>query len=185
MTLTKQQALILIQEHIGTKNLRKHMYAVGAIMRHLAEHLDENQDVWELVGLLHDIDFEETKDDPTTHALRSAEILQNYLSEDALHAIRAHNYEHSGIAPTTKLDYALLAADAMSGLVVATALVMPSKTLKEVRVESVLKKFSDSSFARNVDRKRVLQCEKLNLPLEKFSTIALRALQQTHQDLGL
>ena len=185
MMLTKQQALALLQEHIITKNLRKHMYAVAAIMDHLADSLDENREVWELTGLLHDIDFEETKDNPTSHALRSAEILKGYLPEDALHAIRAHNHTHSGIAPTTKIDCALIAADAMSGLVVATALIMPSKTLEEVRVESVLKKFADGSFARNIDRERILQCEKLGLSLEAFCNIALEALQQSHQELGL
>jgi len=183
--LTKQQALTLLQEYITTKNLRKHMYAVAAIMGHLADHLDENQEIWYLTGLLHDIDFEETKDNPAIHALRSAEILTGYLPEDSLHAIRAHNHVHSGIAPATRLDHALIASDAMSGLVVATALIMPSKTLEAVRVESVLKKFTDGSFARNIDRERILQCEKLGLSLEAFSDIALVALQQSHQDLGL
>jgi putative nucleotidyltransferase with HDIG domain len=185
MTLTKQQARAWIQEHVSTKNLRKHMYAVAAIMHQLADYLGEDQEIWELTGLLHDIDFEETKDNPSTHALRSAEILQNYLSEDALHAIKAHNYECSGSAPTTRLDYGLLAADAMSGLVVSTALVMPSKALGEVRVESIIKKFNDKSFARNIDRKRILQCGKLGLSLDDFSQIALVALNQIHNDLGL
>ncbi|MGC9554076.1 MAG: HD domain-containing protein [Thermoplasmatota archaeon] len=183
--LTHQEARVLLQQHVETRNLRKHMYAVAAIMRHLAEHLPADPVVWELTGLLHDIDFEETKDDPARHAVRSAEILQGMLPEEALHAIRAHNHEYSGTPPATPLDYALIAADAMSGLVVATALVMPSRQLREVRVDSILKKYGDGSFARTIDRGRIRQCEQLGLSLEEFSHHALTALQGIHQDLGL
>ncbi len=180
-----EKAEEMVRERVDTENLRKHMYAVSAIMRKLAERLGEDPKLWEVVGLLHDIDYEETKDKPEEHAKRSAEILGHRLPEEALKAIRAHNFEYLNVGPESDFDNALIAADAISGLIVATALVMPNSRLDEARVESVLKKFSDSSFAKNIDRDRILYCEKLGLSKEEFAEISLRALQRIHDRLGL
>jgi putative nucleotidyltransferase with HDIG domain len=181
----KSDADALVKRSIGNQNLIKHMYAVSAILTYLADKFDEDVEVWKLTGLLHDIDFEETKSSPEQHAIRSAEMLKGQLPEYALHAIRAHNYEYTQIMPETILDHALIASDAVSGLIVATALVMPNRKLSEVRCESVLKKFDDSSFAKNIARERILHCKHLQMSKEEFIAIGLKALQGINDRLGL
>ncbi len=183
--IEKEKAREMVKDKVDTGNLRKHMYAVSAIMEKLAEELGKDQEKWSRVGLLHDIDYEETKDNHEEHALRSAEMLEGKLPEDALRAIKAHNHKHTEVEPDSDLANALIAADAISGLIVATALVMPNSKIEEARVESVLKKFDDSSFAKNIDRDRVMYCEELGLSKKQFVEISLEALKGIKDELGL
>ena len=182
--LSYEEALKLVKSHVKNDKLVKHMIAVGEIMHDLATRLGEDPKLWRLVGLLHDIDYEETKNNPRMHGLRSAEILEGMLPEEALKAIKAHN-DLTGFKYESKLTYALKAADQVSGLIVATALVMPHKKLCEVKVESLIKKFKKKDFARRVDRSKILLCEKLGLSLREFLEISLKALQRIHEKLGL
>lgn len=175
----------MVRERADSENLRKHMHAVSAIMRELAERLGKDREEWEKVGLLHDIDYGETKDNPAKHGLMSAEMLEGDLPEECLRAIKSHNFEHTNVEPESDLDNALIAADSISGLAVATALVMPNKKIKEVRVESIIKKFDDSSFAKSVDRGRIMYCEELGLDREEFVSISLEALKKINEELGL
>ncbi len=183
--ISREAALEMLRSHVEPGNLRKHMYAVAAIMEALAGRLDCDPDVWWLTGLLHDIDYGETRDRPELHGTRSAEMLADMLPGHALRAIRAHNWRHTGIEPASPLDYGLIASDALSGLIVATALVMPNGTLGEVRPGSVLKKIDDGSFASSIDRGRIRQCTMLNMGAREFVDIALPALQDVHDRLGL
>lgn len=183
--IDEQSAEKMVKDKIDTDNLRKHMYAVEAIMKRLAEELDKDPEKWSRVGLLHDIDYEETKDNHEEHALKSAQMLQGELPEDALRAIKAHNHQHTEVKPDSDLANALIASDAVSGLIVATALVMPNSKIEEVRVESVLKKFDDSSFAKNIDRDRIMYCEELGLDKKRFIEISLDALKGINDKLGL
>lgn len=183
--LSQQKAIDMVKEEVSTENLRKHMYAVSAIMERLAGEFDGDEDKWELVGLLHDIDYEETKETPEKHALKSAEMLEDKLPEDCLRAVKAHNSMHTDVEPKSRMSKSLIAADAISGLIVATALVMPNSTLDEVRVESVMKKVDDSSFAKNIDRDRIQYCEKVGLDQEEFIGLSLEAMKEIHERLGL
>ncbi len=182
--ISRREALELIRSHISNEKLVKHMLAVEAIMRALARELGEDEELWGLTGLLHDLDYEEVQDDFARHGLRSAELLEGLLPEEALHAIRAHN-DRTGVKPETKLDLALRAADALSGLIVATALVMPNKRLAEVRLKSLKKKFKAKDFARGADRERIRLCEQLGLSLERFLELGLEALKSIADELGL
>jgi len=179
-----EEALELVKKNVSNENLVKHMIAVSEIMGAFAEKLNEDKELWRLVGLLHDIDYERTKDDFDNHGRVSAEMLRGLLPEEGLHAILSHN-ERTGVHPESKMDFALIVSDALSGLIIATALVMPNKRLEEVRVESLMRKFKDKSFARNVDRGRILKAEKLGLELEEAMETGLRALQKIHEKLGL
>lgn len=183
--MTIQDALKIVDENIHNKNLKKHMIAVAGIMKALAEKLGEDAEKWEIAGLLHDIDYEKTEGSLERHGLVSAEMLKGKIPEDSIHAIKAHNFERTKVEPETKMDNALIAADAVSGLIVATALVMPSKKLEEVKEKSVEKKFGDNSFARNIDRKRILFCEKIGLTKKEFLDLSLKALQGISRELGL
>ena len=184
MVISRNEALRLIDNYVKNDKLKKHMLAVEAIMRSLAKKLNEDEELWGLVGLLHDIDYEITKDNFEMHGVLSAEILKDKLPNEALNAIKAHN-EKTGFSVDSKLAYALKAADQISGLIIATALVMPNKKLHEVTVKSVLKKFKQKDFARNVKRDKIMLCEKLGLSLEEFVEISLQALKSIANELGL
>lgn len=184
--IAKDEALSILKENISNENLRKHHYAVAAAMRALAGEFGGDPDKWEIVGLLHDADYEETRDDPERHALVIAEQLEDRgVSEDIIRAIKAHNYERLGIAPETDMEWSLVTCDDLTGLIVAVALVHPTK-LDGVSVESVMKKFDSKSFASGADRERIQLCEeKLNVPLENFVSIVLDAMKDRSERLGL
>ena len=175
----------MVKENVKNKNLRKHMLAVAAILKRLALELGEDEIQWEILGIVHDIDYEETQDDPERHALVSAEMLEGKVPEELIRGVKSHNHEHTGIEPRSAMEHALIAADASSGLVIATALVMPNKKLEEARPESVIKKYGDTSFAKNIDRDRILHCKEFGLSKEEFLELSLEALQEIHEELGL
>lgn len=181
--IARRDGLRLLDENISNVNLKKHMIAVSGVMRKLAESRGEDVALWEMVGLLHDIDYEKVGD-MNRHGLMSAEMLNGYLPDAGLQAVRSHN-EMTGNQPSTAMDNALVAADAVAGLGVATALMMPHKKLAEVQVSSLVKKFNDKSFARNVDRNRLMFCTRLDMPLEVFLSASLQGLQEVASELGL
>jgi len=183
--MNREETLKLVKEHVSKENLLKHMYAVEAIMKETAEFLKEDVRKWELIGLIHDIDFEKTENSPEKHTLITEEILKNKIEEDSIRIIKSHNFENTKIIPNERIEKALIAADAVSGLVIACALVIPSKRLADVKVESIIKKFKQKDFARNCDRQRILFCEQIGLPKEKFFEISLKALQRISNELGL
>jgi len=179
------EALRLIRENVSNQKIILHMIAVSAIMRALAKYLQKDEQLWELVGLLHDIDYEKTRSDPKRHGIEAESLLREKVSEEVIHAIKAHNFENTGVNPETDMEKALIAADAVSGLIIASALVMPNKKLKEVRVETLEKKFKQKDFARSVNRDRIKFCEQIGIPLRKFFEISLKALQEISDELGL
>ncbi|MHA1713103.1 MAG: HD domain-containing protein [Candidatus Ranarchaeia archaeon] len=183
--MERATAIALVKDNVHTRNLINHMIAVGAIMKKLAQEIGEDPKIWEATGILHDIDFEKTKNDPKLHATVSATMLEKHLPAEALHAIRAHNFEYSGVNPKTALDYALLCSDALSGLIVACALVMPSKKIQDVQVKTIEKKFKAKDFARNVSRERINLCAKLDVERSSFFRIGLNALREIASDIGL
>ena len=126
-----------VEARVASENLRRHMLATEAIMRALAARLGEDADVWGLVGLAHDMDSEETEDDAARHGTLAAEALRSFgLPDEAVHAVAAHNPE-TGVVASERIDVALIAADQLSGLVTAAALVRPDKDLAGVKVKSV------------------------------------------------
>lgn len=181
--MLKEEALNLVRQNIKRENLVKHMIAVGAIMRRVAEYLGENKQKWEIVGILHDLDFEKT--DIKTHGLVSCEMLKGKVDDEILRAIKSHNFENTGVMPKTNLEKILVAADSISGLIVACALVMPSKKLSEVKLKTIKKKFKQKDFARNCSRERILFCEKVGIEREKFFELSLEGLKEIAEELGL
>ncbi|MCK5023586.1 MAG: HDIG domain-containing protein [Candidatus Aenigmarchaeota archaeon] len=184
--LNKNDALKILHENIQNKNLHKHHYAVAAAMKGLAIELGGDPEVWEIVGLLHDADYEKTKDKMELHTILLAEILEKEdVGEEVIRAIQSHAYEYTGKKPQTKMEFALLSCDDLTGLIVAVALVHPEK-LAGVTVKSVMKKFGSKSFAAGADREKIKSCEEnLNIPLEDFTGLVLKAMQVNKEILGL
>jgi putative nucleotidyltransferase with HDIG domain len=183
--LTREEALSLVKRNVKKKNIVYHMIAVEAIMRRLARYLEQDEDLWGLTGLLHDVDYEKIGDVWEKHGILAGEILKGKVSEEVIRAIKAHNFERTGVTPDSRMEKALICCDAISGLLVACALVMPSKKLAEVKVKTLKKKFKDKDFARGASRERVLFCEKVGVPKEKFFEIALEGLKEHSEEIGL
>ncbi len=182
--MTREEALKLIQEKVKTKNLVKHMIAVEACMRKLAERLGEDPEMWGLAGLLHDIDYEVTKDKPEEHAKVGAEWLREMgLPEEIVNAVRRHAGRDE--KPVEPMDIALYAADPLTGLIVASALMHPSRSLKGMDRDFVLRRFKEKRFAAGANREQIKECERLGLSLEEFIDICLEAMKEVSDALGL
>ena len=191
-SMDREQALKLVKEKIKNKNLVSHCLAVEAIMRRLAEELNErdgssgfDEDKWAITGLVHDIDYDETVKEPDKHSLIGAEVLKDLgFTDDIVYAVKVHNQMH-GLPFKNDLDKALYAADPISGLIVAAALIRPEKKLNAVNAASVLKRFGEKAFARGANREQIMACEELGINLEDFIKIALESMQKIDQELGL
>lgn len=184
--MIRQQALDLLSQHITNPNLIRHNVAVGFIMKALAVKFDQNQDDWELAGMLHDLDWEKTKDDFKQHTVVTREILQKTdLKPEIINAIYVHNWVHE-IKPETLLEKALYCVEELSGIITAAALIQPDKKLASVTVDSVLRKFKTKSFAAGVNRDIILLCkEYINLELPELVEIALNAMKEHAEEIGL
>jgi len=187
--MNREEALNLVKENVSKENLIKHMLAVEAIMKGVAEYLKENgEDIdiekWELLGIVHDIDFDKAPE-PEKHCTIAPQILGEKVDEEIIRAIKSHNFENLDVQPQSKMEYCLIAADAISGLIIAAALIIPSKKLADVKVKSIGKRFKEKDFARNCRRELILYCEKIGVPKEKFFEISLRVLQDISDELGL
>ncbi|HNU76648.1 MAG TPA: hypothetical protein PKL88_02950 [bacterium] len=194
--LNLQSATELLHENMQSKNLRKHCYAVGKTLSEFYDfYSKEGKDTgsltkeqWEIVGTLHDADWEKTTDNPERHVFELIGWLENYqVPEELLNALKSHNHREAQIRkPQTLLEWTLECCDELTGFIVAVALVMPNKKLSEVSVETIFKKFKQKEFAKAVEREQILQCEdKLGIEPEKFVGITLTAMQKNSELLGL
>ena len=181
----RDEALSLVRKNVSKRNVVYHMLAVEAIMRGAAKHLGENEELWGTVGLLHDVDYEKTEATPEKHSLLAESMLKGLVSDEVVRAIKTHNHLYTHVIPESRMEKALIACDAISGLLIACVLVMPSKKLADVKVESVAKKFKDKDFARGADRERIRVCEEIGILKEKFFEIALDGLKQAAEQIGL
>jgi putative nucleotidyltransferase with HDIG domain len=155
-------------------------------MRALAQHFGEDKEKWGLAGFLHDIDYEETKDNPEKHSLLGAKMLKEQgIADDICQAVKRHNEMHKE-PPETLMEKALFVSDPITGLIVASVLVLPSKKLADLTVENVLNRFKEKSFASGANREVIAKCQEyLNLSLEKFVGLALKAMKEISSELGL
>jgi putative nucleotidyltransferase with HDIG domain len=181
--MTREEALAVIKENCGNKNLIKHMLATEAVMVGLAGKLGEDARSWALAGLLHDLDYEETVLDPERHGLVSAEKLAELgISEEIIHAVKAHN-EH--VTRDSAMDKALYASDPVTGLIVAAALMHPDRKLAGLDVDFIVRRFKERRFAAGASREQMASCSELGLSLEEFIGVALASMQGISAELGL
>jgi len=184
--MEREKALNILRENLKNENLIKHSLAVEAVMRELAKNFNEDEEKWGITGLLHDIDYEKTKENPELHSKLGAEILKNLgFDEEICEAVLTHNEIHN-IIPKTKMAKALFCVDPLTGLIVASTLVLPSKKLKDLEVKNVLNRFKEKSFAKGANREIIKKCEEyLGLSLEKFIEIALKGMKKIDKELEL
>ncbi len=185
MVMSRTEALAELKKQIDNKNLLKHMYATEAVMGKLAEHFNEDVELWKLAGLLHDIDYAETADDPARHSLVGGKMLEELGFPEALvYAVQAHN-EYHGLERKNLIDKALYAADPVTGLIVAGALIKPEKKLAAIDVAFLLNRFNEKSFAKGANRQQIQSCSQMDLELEEFLQLSLEAMQAINKELGL
>lgn len=183
MTLTRDEACALVLEKIGEGNLLRHILSVEAGMRAMALTMGEDADFWGLTGLLHDLDYHETKDAPERHTYLTREWLAPYhLPEELLYAIEAH----PGHVPChSRLDWALYAVDPTTGFLTAAARMHPGKSLASLDTDFLLRRFAEKRFAAGADRDAIAQCKQLDLPLDRFLLIVKDGMQTIAARLGL
>ncbi len=182
--LNREEALALLCEPAPAPNLIQHALASEAVMRALARHFGEDEDVWGLTGLLHDLDYPLTVHLPEQHGISGAERIGSGLPEEALHAIRAHNGEYTGVAALSRLDHALICGESVTGLIVAAALVRPAG-LRGMQPSSLKKKMKDKAFAASVNRDSIRRCTVLDMELDTFLSLAIAAMSSIEESLGL
>ncbi|HEX6940941.1 MAG TPA: HD domain-containing protein [Longimicrobiales bacterium] len=180
---TREEALALLEEWVESPSLRNHMKAVEAAVRFYARKFGEDEELWGLAGLLHDLDWEKY---PQEHPLKAVEALRaRGYPEEVLHAILAHRADFTGVEPETLLDRTLYACDEITGLITATALMRPNG-IDDLTPKSVKKKFKDSAFARGVNREDVRRgTELLGVELDEHIANVIAAMQGIAGELGL
>lgn len=182
--MDRDTALNLLKSNVKNRNLVKHCLACEAVLAALANRLGEDEAVWRLAGLLHDVDYDQTADSPEDHARIGAGILQDAGVEPGIvHAVLAHNDK---VPRESALDKALWCVDPLTGLIVAAALIRSEKKLSAIDTQFVLNRMKEKSFARGANRDQIRACEQeLGLTLEEFVTIGVKAMQGISDDLGL
>lgn len=184
--ISRDTALQLLDSNIKSPNLKKHCYAVEAVMISLAKYFRQDEEVWGLSGLVHDIDYEKY---PDRHPLEGIKILEeeNYPKE-VIDTVAAHawGYRENMPKPKNEMEWSLYSCDELTGLIVACALVRPERKIDSLTVDSVLKKWNQKSFAAGANREQIENCEKeLGIKLSDFIQIALDAMKSISDDLEL
>jgi putative nucleotidyltransferase with HDIG domain len=180
--LDRTEALAMLKAS-APDHLYVHALETEAVMRALAERLGHDQEAWGLAGLLHDLDYPQTKDTPEKHGLLTAESLAGKLPEEAIQAIARHN-EMNGNQPETQFDFALRCGETVTGLIHTAALVRPTR-MQGMEAKSLKKKMKDKAFAASVCRETIKECEKIGLELGDFLALAIGAITGIEAEVGL
>jgi putative nucleotidyltransferase with HDIG domain len=183
--MKREQALAIVREFVKNENLVKHMLAVEAAMRFYANKLGGDEETWGVVGLLHDFDWEihPTLDD---HPQSGAPILRERgVPEEIVLAVLSHA-DHTGVPRQSPMEKALFACDEITGLITAVALVRPSRSLEDLTVKSIKKKWKDRAFAAGANREEIARgAEEFGIELWEHTTNVIEAMRQIASDLGL
>jgi uncharacterized protein len=182
---TRDYYIELLYKHIKNPKMIAHCLASEAVMRSIAKKFNQDEDVWGIAGLLHDIDVEWTDADPKRHALEGADFLKEEgLPNDAVDAVRMHNDMATGMERSTTFQHALAAGETITGLIFATALVYPDRKIASVKPKSVVKRMKEKAFAASVNRETIMECEKIGIPIGEFAEMSIEALKPIAEELG-
>lgn len=184
----RDEAWAIVNEFTESDSLKRHMLAVACAMRAYAKHFDSDPELWGVVGLLHDFDYEQNPDVAVEgHPVVGSKILRERgVSEEIIHAILAHAEEITGVKPESLMEKSLVAVDELTGFLIAVALVRPSKSILDVQLKSVKKKWKDKLFAAPVNREEIEHAASaLGVPLDDHITLVLDAMKADAEVLGL
>jgi len=182
---TREEAWTILTDHVKSPTLISHALAVEAVMRHVARKRSADEELWGVIGLIHDVDYEEHPDEHLRHA---TEILRRHeWPEECVRAVASHGWGlFTDVAPVTDLEKTLFAIDELTGLVAAAALVRPSRSVLDLPVKSVLKKWKDKGFAAGVDRKVIEKGAALmEVPLDQLIADTIEGMKTVAESIGL
>ena len=182
---TREEAFALLKKYNQSESLIKHALAVEGVMRYMARKRGEDEEKWGVIGLIHDLDYEQF---PDQHCKKTEEILrENSWPEDYIHAVISHGWGICvDVKPESEMEKVLYAIDELTGLVVTTALVRPSKSVLDVKTKSVKKKWKDKRFAAGVDRSIIEKgAEMLGVEISELITDTIAGMQQVAEEIGL
>jgi putative nucleotidyltransferase with HDIG domain len=182
---TREEALALLKQYNKSESLIKHALAVEGVMRYMARKRGEDEDKWGVIGLIHDLDYEQF---PDQHCIKTEEILRkNNWPEDYIHAVISHGWGICvDVKPESEMEKVLYAIDELTGLVVTTVLVRPSKSVLDVKPKSVKKKWKDKRFAAGVDRSIIEKgAEMLGVEVAELITDTIAGMQEVAEEIGL
>ena len=181
--IDRNTALNLVRKHVSNKNLIKHMIAVEGVMRRFARHFGGEEELWGLTGLLHDLDYDLTVDDFPRHGLVTEELLQGVdVPAEMVRAIKTH----PGHLPAESLmEKTLYAADPVTGLIVAAALMHPDKKIASLDLDFLKRRFKEKRFAAGADRGQIQSCERMGMELDDFLKLSLEGMAEVADELGL
>lgn len=186
MILPREEALALLRKYVKNEKMIAHSLASEVVMHAVAMHLGRNAEAWSQAGLLHDLDVEVTNADAYIHGPEAAKWLAEMgIDSDIVDAIGMHNEIASGKERTTEFQHALAAGETITGLVMATALVYPDKKIASVKTKSVVKRMKEKAFAASVKRENILECEMIGIPIDQFAALAIAAMTEIADEIGL
>lgn len=190
--ITYNQAKQLLDANIKDPIIKMHCRESEVVLRALAHHFGENEELWGIAGLLHDIDFDKTKDDVKNHGVLCRQILKNAgVTDELIEVIASHTYgmeeipEYKDKQRSSKFEHCLAAGETITGLIYAYGLMRPDKKLANAEVKSIKKKFKDKSFATKVNRDVIRECEQCGLTIDDFLQISLDAMKEIADEIGL
>lgn len=182
--MNKDDLMKELKKRVKEENIIKHMIAVSVVMKALAIKLGEDGEKWEIAGLLHDIDYDLTKNNPNQHSILGAKIVLGLgIDEEIAQAIKTHNGIH-GFKRNTLIEKALYASDPVTGLITACAMTK-GKKIQNIDLDFVLKRFHEKRFAAGANREQIKSSEELGIDLEEFLKISLEAMKENKKGLGL
>lgn len=191
LPITREKAIELLKSMPQQESDINHYLETEAIMRNLAKKFEEDIDYWEMIGLLHDVDWALTKNNWEEHCIKAIKILkENEFKDDFIEIIQSHGYGYNEIPNlkdkkrTKKIEHALIASETLTGIIHAYAL-MRGKNISEMNVKGLKKKFKDKKFAANCNRELVKEIEKTGLSLDEFFEIAIDAIKNIKEQIGL
>jgi putative nucleotidyltransferase with HDIG domain len=182
---TREEAWTILTDHVKSPSLLSHALAVEAVMRHIARKKFADEELWGVIGLVHDVDYEEH---PEEHLRHAPEILRSQgWPEEYIRAVASHGWGLcTDLEPVTDLEKTLFAIDELTGLVAAAALVRPSRSVLDLPVKSILKKWKDKAFAAGVDRKVIEKGAALmGVPLEELIADTIEGMKTVAETIGL
>jgi uncharacterized protein len=186
MTITRNEAIELLNKYVKNEKMLSHCYASEAVMRALARRLGRDEEKWGLAGLLHDLDIELVNGDLNVHGKETEKILnEKGIDPEIVEAIVMHNEALTGKERHTELQHALAAGETITGLIIATTLVYPDKKIASVKPKSVTKRMKEKAFAASVNRDNIIECDKIGIPLDEFVEICVNAMKGISDQLGL
>jgi putative nucleotidyltransferase with HDIG domain len=191
--LTYEQAQTILREHVKDPGIIAHCRETEVIMRALARRFGQDEQQWAILGLLHDVDFEKTRNDPVNHCVLAQRILKDAgMSQEAIDVIVSHAYgtecgggDMVNVKRTRPIEHVLVASETLTGLIFAAALMTPNKKLEELSTKSLKKKYKSKAFARSCNREFMAEIERVGLSLDEFFEIGINAMRSIADELGL